>query len=65
MDTNRDVRTLRQKLGLSQQQLAERFYVDQSTISDWERNGLPKRGLVIERFDDIQKSAAQEQSEGA
>ena len=65
MDENRDVRTLRQKLGLSQQQMAGRFYVDQSTVSDWERNGLPNRGLVIERFDELQKSAAQEQSEGA
>jgi DNA-binding transcriptional regulator YiaG len=41
-----DVRTLRTSLGESQSAFAERFGVDQSAVSRWEKDGLPNRGAA-------------------
>jgi DNA-binding transcriptional regulator YiaG len=41
-----DVRTLRTSLGESQTAFAERFGVDQSAVSRWEKEGLPSRGAA-------------------
>jgi DNA-binding transcriptional regulator YiaG len=41
-----DVRTLRTSLGESQTAFAERFGVDQSAVSRWEKEGLPNRGAA-------------------
>ena len=65
MATKRDVKDLRKRLGLSQQALAEKLYVDQSTISDWERNGLPNRGFVLYAYDRLASSLQQEPAEAA
>lgn len=42
-----NLRDLREKtLKLSQAELAEKLSVDQSTVSAWEKGGLPKRPLL-------------------
>jgi DNA-binding transcriptional regulator YiaG len=41
-----DVRTVRTSLGESQTAFAERFGVDQSAVSRWEKEGLPNRGAA-------------------
>lgn len=46
MDQQIDVRALRTSLRLSQQKFGEIFGVDQTTVSDWERKGVPKRGTT-------------------
>lgn len=43
METQIDVRSLRNSLGLTQAQLADAVGVDQSTVSNWE-NGITPRG---------------------
>ena len=57
----RDVKALRKRLGLSQADFAKEFFVDQSTISIWERDGLPDRGLVTKAFDDLARLAAKKE----
>jgi len=46
-----DIKAVRERLGESQEKFAERFGVDQCTISRWETDGLPDRGpsKLIER----------------
>jgi DNA-binding transcriptional regulator YiaG len=39
-----DLRAIRKGLGLSQKQLGDLLGIDQSTVSDWETRGAPKRG---------------------
>lgn len=41
-----DVKAMRTRLGLSQKKFAELFGVDQSTVSEWETKGAPKRGTA-------------------
>lgn len=48
MDKQIDIRALRLSLGLTQEELAIRVGVDQSTISNWERdNGTTPRGPAL------------------
>lgn len=48
MDKQIDIRALRQSLGLTQEELAGRLGVDQSTVSNWERdNGTKPRGPAL------------------
>jgi len=47
-----DLKSLREdQLKMSQKAFAEWFGVDQSTVSNWEKKGIPTRGLVRESFD--------------
>lgn len=43
-----NIKTVRETLGMSQADLAAKIGVDQSTISAWEKGGLPKRGLTLD-----------------
>lgn len=48
MDKQIDIRALRLSLGLTQEELADRVGVDQSTVSNWERdNGTTPRGPAL------------------
>lgn len=42
-----DVRRLREKLGLTQVQLADALGVDQGTVSKWENGGKPRGPAAI------------------
>ena len=37
MDISNQIKTRREAMGLSQEQLAEKLYVSRQTISNWER----------------------------
>jgi len=41
-----NIRDVRDQLAMSQADFAAKLGVDQSTISLWEKNGPPKRGLI-------------------
>ena len=38
MDISNQIKTRREAMGLSQEQLAEKLYVSRQTISNWERD---------------------------
>lgn len=44
MSNDFDVKSLRERMGVSQGELAKRFGVNQATISRWEKFGLPDSG---------------------
>ena len=46
-----NIKTVRDTLDMSQAELAAKIGVDQSTISAWEKGGLPKRGLTREAIE--------------
>ncbi len=55
MDRDIDIKAIRAKLGLTQAQLGEAVGVDQSTVSNWERDGAPSgpaRILLLQLFKD-------------
>lgn len=46
--TPKQIKTVRQeKLDETQAEFAARFYVDQATVSRWEKKGPPKTGPVV------------------
>jgi DNA-binding transcriptional regulator YiaG len=47
MENEIDVRALREKLGLTQVQLAVALGVDQGTVSKWENGGKPRGPATI------------------
>ncbi len=46
MVTGQQVKDARERLGESQEQFAERFHVDQTTVHRWETKGVPDRGTA-------------------
>ena len=53
MDISNQIKTRREAMGLSQEQLAEKLYVSRQTISNWERvlsfGHVPERRAYVER----------------
>jgi len=61
MDTQIDIRALRLSLGLTQQELAARIGVDQSTVSNWERDGgTTPRGPALKLLQSIANAPSPE-----
>lgn len=57
MDKQIDIRALRLSLGLTQEELADRVGVDQSTVSNWERdNGTTPRGPALKLLNSLAAS---------
>jgi|TARA_R100000306_G_scaffold61182_2_gene63091 DNA-binding transcriptional regulator YiaG len=52
-----DVLQLRMNLGESQEAFAARFYVSQSAVSLWEKNGPPTRGPIRRMLDELRMQA--------
>ena len=46
MITGEQVKAARKRLGESQKAFAQRFGIDQGTLSRWETDGLPERGTA-------------------
>lgn len=44
------IKEFREALGLSQAELAHYCWCSPATISNWERNGIPKNGISVERM---------------
>ena len=55
MSNELDIKELREDLGESQQVFADRFAVTQSTVSLWEKNGAPTRGVVRKYLDQLRR----------
>ncbi len=56
-----DIPAIREKLGLTQVELASKAGVDVSTVWRWENDGVPKRGparAFLERLAEDAKAAA-------
>ena len=55
MDRKIDIKAIRAKLEITQAQLGEALGVDQSTVSNWERDGMPNghaQKLLLQLFKD-------------
>jgi putative transcriptional regulator len=52
-----DIKSLRAKLGLTQEQLGEAVGVDQSTVSNWE-NGQTPRGPALKLLNSLARDAS-------
>ncbi len=51
MDSQLILKIRKETLGLSQKAFAEEMGVDQSTVSNWETNGLPNRSMIRETLE--------------
>lgn len=61
MDTELDVKALREDLGESQEVFGLRFKVTQTAVLRWEKGSPPKRGLVRERLDALRATTPRKQ----
>lgn len=57
-----DVRALRDRLDENQTAFAQRFGVDQTTISRWEIQGLPASGAARVLFDRLSRDAMSDEA---
>lgn len=55
--TAREIKRLRQTLGLSQQALAARLGVNRVTLADWERGAHSPRGLYLKALKELAEKA--------
>lgn len=61
MEQEIDIKAIRAKHNLTQAQLGEAVGVDQSTVSNWERDGVPNgpaRKLLIRLYGDASQTEA-------
>ena len=60
--TGDDIKALRHKLGLTQEQFAKRFKVSTRAVEDWEQGLKHPRGLTLDALERLAKRTDKERA---